>query len=136
MRDGSLPPITVREAIDRLFQFSMPLIVACKGLEVPPYLIQRANQEQVPVLRFGEDAYLNPYAEVFRPAAALPGLELPLVEGPAGSEKLLLERFGEADTAILVALNDVRVDPEVRAEKLPKLPRIEAAEVEAEAAKG
>lgn len=49
--------------------------------------------EQVPVLRFGEDAYLNPYAEVFRPAAALPGLELPLVEGPAGSEKLLLERF-------------------------------------------
>ena len=49
--------------------------------------------EQVPVLRFGEDAYLNPYAEVFRPAAGLPGLELPQVEGPAGSEKLLLDRF-------------------------------------------
>ena len=49
--------------------------------------------EQVPVLRLGEDAYLNPYAEVFRPAAVLPGLELPLVEGPAGSEKLLLDRF-------------------------------------------
>ena len=39
--------------------------------------------EQVPVLRFGEDAYLNPYAEVFRPAAGLPGLELPQVAGPA-----------------------------------------------------
>ncbi len=29
----------------------MPLIVVCKGLEVPPYLIQRANECQVPVLR-------------------------------------------------------------------------------------
>jgi len=52
------------------------------------------------VLRFGEDAYLNPYAEVFRPAAALPGLELPQVGGPAGSEKLLLERF-DAFTELL-----------------------------------
>jgi len=48
---ASLSPTGVREAIDRLFQFSMPLIVVCKGLEVPPYLLQRANQEQVPVLR-------------------------------------------------------------------------------------
>ena len=48
---ASLSPSGVREAIDRLFQFSMPLIVVCKGLEVPPYLLQRANQEQVPVLR-------------------------------------------------------------------------------------
>ena len=48
---ASLTPTAVREAIDRLFQFSMPLVVVCKGLEAPPYLIQRANQEQVPVLR-------------------------------------------------------------------------------------
>jgi len=48
---ASLSPPAVREAIDRLFQFSMPLIVVCKGLEAPPYLIQRANREQVPVLR-------------------------------------------------------------------------------------
>ena len=48
---ASLPPEKVKESVDRLFQFSMPLIVVCKGLEVPPYLIQRANQEQVPVLR-------------------------------------------------------------------------------------
>ena len=41
----------VRDAIDRLFQFDMPLIVVCKGLEVPPYLVQRANESQVPVLR-------------------------------------------------------------------------------------
>jgi HPr kinase/phosphorylase len=48
---ATLTPGAVREAIDRLFQFEMPLIVVCKGLEVPPYLIQRANSSQVPVLR-------------------------------------------------------------------------------------
>jgi len=47
----TLSPKQVREAIDRLFQFQMPLIVVCKGLEVPPYLLERANQGQVPVLR-------------------------------------------------------------------------------------
>jgi cell division protein FtsQ len=49
--------------------------------------------EQVPVLRFGEDAYLNPYAEVFHPGAPLAGAELPMVSGPEGSGKLLLARF-------------------------------------------
>jgi HPr kinase/phosphorylase len=48
---ATLTPRAVREAIDRLFQFSMPLIVVCKGLEVPPCLIQGANQCKVPVLR-------------------------------------------------------------------------------------
>jgi HPr kinase/phosphorylase len=48
---ATLSPAEVGAAIDRVFKFSMPLIVVCKGLEVPPYLIQRANQEQVPVLR-------------------------------------------------------------------------------------
>ncbi len=41
----------VREAVDRLFQFTMPLIVVCKGLVVSPYLIERGNREKVPVLR-------------------------------------------------------------------------------------
>ena len=48
---ATLTPAGVREAIDRLFQFSMPLIVVCKGLEVPPYLLERAREGQVPVLR-------------------------------------------------------------------------------------
>jgi HPr kinase/phosphorylase len=48
---ATLTPELVRLAIDRLFQFEMPLIVVCKGLEVPPYLLQRANAAQVPVLR-------------------------------------------------------------------------------------
>ncbi len=49
--------------------------------------------EQVPVLRFGTDGYLNPYAEVFRPEAPLPGVEIPMVYGPPGSEAKLLSSF-------------------------------------------
>jgi cell division protein FtsQ len=49
--------------------------------------------EQVPVLRFGDDGYLNPYGEVFTPAAGLVGVELPVVRGPERSARLLLERF-------------------------------------------
>ena len=48
---ASLSPQQVREALDRLFQFTMPLIVVCKGLEVPPFFIECANTRQVPVLR-------------------------------------------------------------------------------------
>jgi HPr kinase/phosphorylase len=48
---ATLDPSGVRGAIDRLFQFEMPLIVVCKGLEVPPYLVKRANEAQVPVMR-------------------------------------------------------------------------------------
>ena len=48
---ATLSPGAVRDAIDRLFQFTMPLIVVCKGLEVPPYLVQRAIERQVPLLR-------------------------------------------------------------------------------------
>ena len=48
---ASLSPAMVREALDRLFQFTMPVIVVCKGLEIPPYLLKRANECEVPVLR-------------------------------------------------------------------------------------
>ena len=48
---NTLGPEAVREALDRLFQFSMPLIVVCKSLVVPPDLIERGNREKVPVLR-------------------------------------------------------------------------------------
>src|SRR6185369_10789771 len=44
---ATLSPRQVKEALDRLFHFTMPLIVVCKGLDIPPYLIQRANERQV-----------------------------------------------------------------------------------------
>jgi HPr kinase/phosphorylase len=48
---ATLSETQTRAAMDRLFQFTMPLIVVCKGIEVPPYLIERGNQARVPVLR-------------------------------------------------------------------------------------
>jgi HPr kinase/phosphorylase len=48
---ATLSPAGVKQALDRLFQFEMPLIVVCKGLEVPPYLIRRASACAVPVVR-------------------------------------------------------------------------------------
>jgi HPr kinase/phosphorylase len=48
---ATLSPAGVQQALDRLFQFEMPLIVVCKGLEVPPYLIRKASACAVPVLR-------------------------------------------------------------------------------------
>ncbi len=48
---ATLSPAGVKEAVDRLFGFTMPVVVICKGLEVPPYLIQRANEAGCPVLR-------------------------------------------------------------------------------------
>ena len=48
---ASLSVARQSEAIDRLFQFTMPLIVVCKGLEVPAHLLERGNHAAVPVLR-------------------------------------------------------------------------------------
>jgi HPr kinase/phosphorylase len=48
---ATLSPDAVKKALDRLFAFTMPLVVVCKGLEVPPYLVKRANECGVPVLR-------------------------------------------------------------------------------------
>jgi HPr kinase/phosphorylase len=40
-----------RAAIDRLFQFTMPCIMVAKAIDVPAYLIERANALQCPVMR-------------------------------------------------------------------------------------
>ena len=48
---ATLTPDQLCAAVDRLFRFQMPLIIVCKALEVPPYLIEMANRHQVPVLR-------------------------------------------------------------------------------------
>ncbi len=40
-----------REAVDRLFQFTMPCIMVAKALDVPPYLLERANALECPVMR-------------------------------------------------------------------------------------
>jgi HPr kinase/phosphorylase len=47
---AQLSDADAREAIDRLFQFTMPCIMVAKGLTVPTYLIERANELQCPVM--------------------------------------------------------------------------------------
>jgi len=47
----SMTDAAKRAALDRLFQFELSCIIVSKSLPVPAYLLQRANERQVPVLR-------------------------------------------------------------------------------------
>lgn len=51
--------------------------------------------EQVPVLRWGENALLNPYGEIFRPKDIGMFAALPRLSGPSGSEQMMLARFDQ-----------------------------------------
>lgn len=76
---ATLPPPAVRAAIERLFQFEMPLIVVCKGLDVPPFLVECANSREVPVLRTAQSTTpfihsLTAYLDyMFAPQASVHG---------------------------------------------------------------
>ncbi|HEY7460586.1 MAG TPA: HPr(Ser) kinase/phosphatase [Gemmatimonadota bacterium] len=41
----------LRETVDRLMAFEMPCVIVTKGLEPPPYLLQRADERGIPVLQ-------------------------------------------------------------------------------------
>ena len=49
--------------------------------------------EQLPIARWGDDAYLNHAGEIFRPARLSSQLELPGLAGPAGSELQLMQYY-------------------------------------------
>jgi cell division protein FtsQ len=49
--------------------------------------------EQLPIARWGDDAYLNHTGEVFRPAQLSSQQELPWLAGPAGSELQLMQYY-------------------------------------------
>ncbi len=72
---------------------SLPMVYQVTVRRAWPDRLMVFITEQVPVLRFGDDAYLNPYAEAFHPQTGLPGVDLPRVDGPAGSETMLLRQF-------------------------------------------
>src|SRR5436189_3378070 len=48
---AQLGEASMHEAIDRLFQFTMPLLMVCKGLEIPAYMLERANTAECPIMR-------------------------------------------------------------------------------------
>lgn len=58
-----------------------------------PDRLQILITEQVPVLRWGENALLNPFGEVFRPVSVSLFNQLPMLDGPVGSERMMLDRF-------------------------------------------
>jgi cell division protein FtsQ len=49
--------------------------------------------EQLPIARWGDDAYLNHAAEIFRPAQLSSQQELPWLAGPDGSELQLMQYY-------------------------------------------
>ena len=49
--------------------------------------------EQLPIARWGDDAYLNHAGEMFRPAQLPAQQELPWLAGPAGSELQLMQYY-------------------------------------------
>jgi len=48
---AQLGEASANEAIDRLFQFTMPLLMVCKGIDIPPYMLERANAAECPIMR-------------------------------------------------------------------------------------
>jgi len=52
---GTLTPKGRAEALDRLFQFAMPGIIVTKGLQLVEGLLERANKNEVPLLRTPQD---------------------------------------------------------------------------------
>lgn len=78
-----------------------------------PDTLEVTLEEHRPLARWGEDALLNSYGEVFRAASSQP---LPRLSGPAGSEKEVARRYAEFTRLLLplqrrpleVALNDRR----------------------------
>lgn len=49
--------------------------------------------EQLPIARWGDDAYLNHEGQMFRPAQLSSQQELPLLAGPQGSEQQLMQYY-------------------------------------------
>jgi cell division protein FtsQ len=58
-----------------------------------PNSLEIQVQEQLPIARWGEHAYLNHAGEMFRPAQMEAPAELPALAGPAGSEQQLMQSY-------------------------------------------
>ncbi|MCG5513446.1 cell division protein FtsQ/DivIB [Ectothiorhodospira shaposhnikovii] len=63
-------------------------------------------EEQVPVARWGSDALVNQYGELFRPALSEAPEGLPFLEGREGRQRQLMERF----LAVQARLADVGLE--------------------------
>jgi len=71
----------------------LPWAQDCEIRRLWPDQLQILITEEVPTLRWGETELLNPIGQVFRPASMDGFTDLPMLEGPAGSEQMMLQRF-------------------------------------------
>lgn len=79
---------------------SQPWIRRATVRRVWPDTLQAELEEQVPVARWGDDAAVNSFNEVFSPPRDSIPKELPRWQGPAGSQKVLAERYRDMNTVL------------------------------------
>jgi cell division protein FtsQ len=73
----------------------LPWVARVGVRRVWPDSLQIQVKEQVPLARWGEDALVSVEGEIFTPPLASFPKHLPKLEGPSGSERSLVSRFGE-----------------------------------------
>ncbi len=85
---------------------ALPWVYGVSGRSLWPDTLQVQVTEQVPVARWGEDALVNRYGDVFRPAPeSLPG-GLPSLTGGEGRQRSLMRRY----LAVQARLADVGLE--------------------------
>ncbi len=85
----------VRAAVEAL-----PWVYRVSLQRVWPDRLVVAVEEQQPIARWGGDAFLNRYGEVFHAPAAPDLAQLPRIDGQPGREKALIARFVAADRVL------------------------------------
>ena len=86
---------------------SRPWIRRASVRRVWPDTLQAQLEEQVPVARWGDEAAVNSFNEVFSPPRDSVPKDLPRWQGPEGSQKVLAERY--KDMSALLAPLGLRV---------------------------
>lgn len=74
----------------------LPWVYAAKVRRVWPDILRLHIEEQQPVARWGEQAFLNHFGESFIPGESIAAGELPGLAGPAGQESRVLDQFQQA----------------------------------------
>jgi len=71
----------------------LPWVYAAKVRRVWPDILRLQIEEQQPIVRWGEQGFLNRFGELFIPGKSIAAGELPGLNGPAGQESRVLDQF-------------------------------------------
>ncbi len=84
---------TVDVAAIRVAAERLPWVYRASVKRIWPASLQIAIAEQQPVAHWGEHGYLNAHGEAFVPGRPADTPDLPMLNGPAGQEKKVLEQY-------------------------------------------